>query len=508
MGHRSRRRFSAVRLSTPRPFRRLAGVVLAMGLLVGLVIAAPAGSAGKQPGATARPASGATPVVATAGASVTAAHPEQRDVSRTLLRAGGAPKWRSYLRFQVAPGQRVARATLGLWAVRRPRGRLTVHTVRPRQPGRYWREAHVTYSRAPRLDRAVGGWRAKARCPRSKCAERQWVWIDVTRAIGKGGRLDLAVTGSAKVPLQFAGRRDTAHAPRLLVERDVAASRVVAPAAPPPAAQPAAPVAVSASSVPCTGSAPPARWRHVVWIWMENKDYSQIMGASASPYTAALSGQCGLATNSHGIAHPSLPNYIAAVSGGQQGVTDNGDPSAHPLTAPSIFQQLGTDWVSYQHNMSSPCQQTGSKGYVPRHNPALYFTPVGPACQTQNVPLPPNPSFDAAFTFVMPDLCSSMHDCPVAVGDAWLQGIVPQVLASPGYQAGETLLVITYDENDGSPNNHIATLLLAKSVVPGTVDATYYDHYSLLRTTQELLGLPLLGAAASATSMRAGFNLG
>jgi hypothetical protein len=127
---------------------------------------------------------------------------------------------------------------------------------------------------------------------------------------------------------------------------------------------------------------------------------------------------------------------------------------------------------------------------------------------TQTVPLPPDPSFDAAFTFVMPDMCHSTHDCPIFVGDGWLSEFVPKVVGSPQYQSGDTLLVITWDENDGSPNNHIVTLMLAKSVVPGTRDVTPYTHYSMLRTTQELLGLPLLGAAATAPSMRAGFNLG
>jgi hypothetical protein len=240
---------------------------------------------------------------------------------------------------------------------------------------------------------------------------------------------------------------------------------------------------------------------------MENKDYTQIMAAPGGPYVNFLAARCGLATNYHGITHPSLPNYIAATSGGTQGVSSNGPPSSYPLTAPSIFEQLGTNWRSLSESMPGNCALDDAAHYAVRHNPAPYYTAVRAACREQNLPLT-GPMIDAAFTFVTPNLCNDMHDCPVATGDAWLQAFVPQLLATPQYQSGDTLIIITWDENDGSPTNRVPALVLAPSVVPGTQDATPYDHYSLLRTTQEALGLPLLGAAASAPSMRAGFRLG
>jgi phosphatidylinositol-3-phosphatase len=54
---------------------------------------------------------------------------------------------------------------------------------------------------------------------------------------------------------------------------------------------------------------------------------------------------------------------------------------------------------------------------------------------------------------------------------------------------------------------HVATLVIAPSVRPGTKSATFFSHYSMLRATEEMPGLGLLGNAAKATSMRAAFRV-
>jgi phosphatidylinositol-3-phosphatase len=441
-------------------------------------------------------------VTARASASVTPAHPKRRAKSRRL-RVGGRGHWRTLLRFDMHTVGPVARVTLGVWAIRRPRARIVVRAVRS---DRSWHERRLTYSHAPRLGDVAGGWKAPRSCRRRghghrhghRCKAGQWLWIDVTTAVGSRRRVSLALTTKTRRTVRIASRRDPRRAPRLLVQR--------AAPPPPPAPAPTPPAQPTAGGV-CAGSAPPPAYHHVIWVWLENKDYGQVIGSPAAPYVNGLAARCGLATNDHAVTHPSLPNYIAATSGGTQGVTDDGSPSAHPLSAPSIFGQLGASWRSYQESMPASCALTGAGRYAPKHNPAAYFVPVRAACGTADVPLGA-PSFDAAFTFVMPDMCNSTHDCPVSTGDAWLAGFIPQVLSSPQYQSGDTLLVITWDESDGTADNHIPAVMVAPSVVPGTQDPTPYTHYSLLRTTEELLGLPLLGAAASAPSMRGGFHLG
>src|SRR6266699_46178 len=122
---------------------------------------------------------------------------------------------------------------------------------------------------------------------------------------------------------------------------------------------------------PCGTNAGTPAINKVVWIWMENHDYSQIVANSAAPDENDLAAKCGLATNYTGITHPSLPNYIAGTSGSTQGITDDNPPSSHPLNLASIFGQVQSK--SYQESMPSNCALTSSGTFAVKHNPEAYY---------------------------------------------------------------------------------------------------------------------------------------
>lgn len=108
-----------------------------------------------------------------------------------------------------------------------------------------------------------------------------------------------------------------------------------------------------------------------------------------------------------------------------------------------------------------------------------------------------------AFSFITPNLCNDMHDCTVGTGDGWLSQWLPKILDSPTYRAGHTAVFVTWDEETPVPNFEVAP-----SIVPGTVLTGSYSHYSLLRTTEELLGIQnYLLKAANAVSLRGPLNL-
>jgi phosphatidylinositol-3-phosphatase len=271
-----------------------------------------------------------------------------------------------------------------------------------------------------------------------------------------------------------------------------------------------------ASGAPCGKAAKaPARWDHVVWIVLENKRYSQIIGAANAPYINMLAKRCGSASKFFAEAHPSLPNYIAMTSGSTQRIADDSGPSSHPLSAASIFSQLGSDWKALQESMPANCSRSNSGRYAVRHNPAVYYTNLRTSCENQDVPLRSAPDLSARFTFIAPDLCNDMHSSACAPnaeqqvqrGDRWLAGFLPKILGSAQYKADRTAVFITWDEDDYSSTQHVATLVLAPSVPPGTAATTTFNHYSLLRTTEEMLGLPSIGKATSAASMLRSFNL-
>jgi hypothetical protein len=265
---------------------------------------------------------------------------------------------------------------------------------------------------------------------------------------------------------------------------------------------------------PC-GVSSTADYAHVVWIWMENQGYRSVMGSSSAPFENSLAQKCGSATDYNGVSHPSLPNYLAATGGSTFGVTDDASPSAHRINADSIFaqvEQAGLTWRSYNESMPKNCDTASSGSYAVKHNPAAYYVAIRTACDVNDVPL--EGAFDRdiaagslpSFSLVTPNLCNDTHDCAVAVGDAWLATWVPKILAGPNYSSGDTLVVVTWDEAEGS-TKRIPTIVIGPSVPAGTVAGQRFDHYALLRTTEDLLGLPPLLAAASATSMAGAFDI-
>jgi len=201
--------------------------------------------------------------------------------------------------------------------------------------------------------------------------------------------------------------------------------------------------------------------------------------------------------------------YLAMTGGSTFGVTDDNPPAYHKIGAASVFGQLGVGWRSYQESMGVPCQKYGTSLYAPKHNPAAYYTSLS-NCSTRDVPLPTAPVFDAALTFVTPNLMDDMHDGTIQQGDKWLSAFVPKVLSSSQYQAGSLALFIVWDENDGpdhAAGNQAPCIVVAPSVRPGTKAAKWFDHYSLLATWEDLLGRPRLANAVGAASMAGSFSL-
>ncbi len=278
------------------------------------------------------------------------------------------------------------------------------------------------------------------------------------------------------------------------------------------------------TSGPCeTRSTPPATYAHVIWIVMENHAYNQVIGSSSAPYENQLASQCGLATNYKAITHPSLPNYIAMTSGDTQGVTDDNGPSSHQLTAASIFSQVkgaGRTWRSYQESMPGNCALTSSGTYAVKHNPAAYYIPIRTDCNAWDVPMGTISSGAFAsdlanntlpsFSFITPNMCNDTHDCSVGTGDTWLQSWIPKITSSPAYQSGNTAIFLTWDEDDFTTVNQVATIVITPTTAAGTRSGSAFNHYSLLKTTEQMLGLTtFIGHAGDAgtASMRAAFHM-
>jgi phospholipase C len=298
----------------------------------------------------------------------------------------------------------------------------------------------------------------------------------------------------------------------------------------------------------CGNAAPAAGapLRHLIVLVDENASNRQVIGSPDAPYQTELGAECGTAVNMYGVTHPSLPNYLALHSGLFVPGTFR-DCRPRPAIGwcvsedDNIFHQLsvsGQTWRSYTESESVSCQLTPEGSFAPRHAPARYFTDLLVAavdgstdCSRNDVPMgdidtQTGQFYDdlrggvlPAYSFISPNLVNDGHDSDVATADAYLARLVPMITAAPNYQAGDTALVITYDEGSGpdrqvnedctdqlsdlaglQPSCAIPFIVVSPYTVPGTQDQEFCTLYCLTKTVQDSFGLPLLGHAADPTT--------
>ena len=317
---------------------------------------------------------------------------------------------------------------------------------------------------------------------------------------------------------------------------DITASPSPTPTTPSPSPTTPSPTPTTPSPSPSVGTpcgqsaTPPAQYDHIYLFVFENLSYASFL-ADNLPYTHALAAACGLATNYSAIIHPSLPNYLAITSGDTQGIT--GDPApTNPgsLTADNIFNEVtlsGGQWRSYSESMPQNCYHADDPSapnayYTVHHEPAVYYADIATDCNNWDVPQGTttsgamisdiNSGTMPTFAFVGPNDDGGCSTCGGDVDpqklDGYLQAWLPQIFATPSYQAGKTAIFIAWDESDNKTSNQVPMIAIAPSIPAGTQVSDTFNHYSLLRSIEEMLGIPnLLGNAASATSMRSAFNM-
>ena len=234
---------------------------------------------------------------------------------------------------------------------------------------------------------------------------------------------------------------------------------------------------------------------HVVVVVFENKPRSAVLGNRAAPAFNAFARRGAVLSGYRGVTHPSLPNYLALVSGSTHGITS--DCTSCVVSGPSLAGALeakGLTWKTYAEGLPRAGWDGPSAGlYAKKHVPFLYFRDVlrSPRLRRNVVPLTQlSPRRLPAFALVVPNLCHDMHDCAVSIGDAWLRRFLPPLLRVP-----QTVVFVTFDEAY-TRGNGVPALALGPLVRPGSQFRAAMTHYGLLRTIEDGLGLPRLGRSA------------
>lgn len=263
-------------------------------------------------------------------------------------------------------------------------------------------------------------------------------------------------------------------------------------------------VAFAAVALPGAQAAPRPvpSFDHVIVIVFENKVRGSVLGNRSAPTFNALASRYAVLAGYRGLTHPSLPNYLALISGSTQGITDDCTScSTGGRSLADTLEVKGRTWKAYAEGLPRAGWTGAATGrYVKRHVPFLYFRRVlaRPARLRNVVPLSALSRDLAAkrlpdFSLVVPDMCHDMHDCSVATGDAWLKRFLPPLLRSP--QLANSAVFIVFDESD-SADPRVAGLALGPLVRPGSVYAASMSHYGLLRTIEDAWGLPRFGRSA------------
>lgn len=272
----------------------------------------------------------------------------------------------------------------------------------------------------------------------------------------------------------------------------------------------------------------------------ENQGYQATLGQCATtdptPYWCSLAASYASLTSFYAIHHPSLPNYLAFDSGSTQGC--NADSCATGYTTGDLGGQLttaGIPWTAYMESMPAACDPVVTTPlYVLKHDPFLFFTDVTAntsSCDQDVVPYPGASSLVATldgtmppdFVWITPNVCDDMHGAGsklgscygetnpelIAGGDAWLSANLAPILSSTWFTGSPSTVIVTMDENDNQSTGSCcgdatggqvpAVVISSAAAGVGPVSGAA-DLYGLLRSIEEVYGLPLLGAAASSSN--------
>jgi phosphatidylinositol-3-phosphatase len=247
---------------------------------------------------------------------------------------------------------------------------------------------------------------------------------------------------------------------------------------------------------------------HVLVVVFENHEASSIAANPDAPTFNALARRNATLTKYDAVAHPSLPNYLALVSGSTHGISsDCTDCVVHARNLADTLGAAGKTWKTYAEDLPYPGFTGGSSGrYAKKHDPFLYFRDVADSRVRRDRVVPfTRLGRDLArhrlpdFSLVVPNLCNDMHDCSVAIGDAWLKTHVVPLLHSPELRGGVVFVVFDEGTSNTGGGGRIAALALGPTVRPGSSFTRATNHYGLLRTIEDAWRLPRLGFSRKGT---------
>jgi phosphatidylinositol-3-phosphatase len=237
---------------------------------------------------------------------------------------------------------------------------------------------------------------------------------------------------------------------------------------------------------------------HIVEVIEENHSFADIIGSSSAPYINSLANSGALFTQSFAVTHPSEPNYLALFSGSTQGITNDSCP--HTFSGPDLGGELiaaHDTFGGFSEGLPSVGSTVCTSGeYARKHNPWVNFTDVPSRDNLPFTSFPSPTTFSSLPTvsIVVPNLLDDMHDGTIQQGDSWLQQHIDPFVQWA--KTNKSLLIVTWDEDDGSQSNQIPTLFVGPMVKTGQYSETI-NHFRVLSTLEGIYGLPAAHKSAN-----------
>jgi hypothetical protein len=241
---------------------------------------------------------------------------------------------------------------------------------------------------------------------------------------------------------------------------------------------------------------------HVVIVVEENRSQTNIIGNKAAPFINQLAANGAMMAQSFAELHPSEPNYYALFTGNTL-VNANVCP-VNGGNTPNLGSQLlgaGYTFAGFAESLPAVGSPACSAGkYARKHVPWASFTniPGSRSLPFSTFPTAPNYPSLPTVSLVIPNLDNDMHDGSITQGDTWLYENLSQYASWA--RANNSLLILTWDEDDNTPRNQIPTVFYGANVRPGTYNEPI-SHYNVLSTLEEMYSLPKLGYATRAPAI-------
>jgi phosphatidylinositol-3-phosphatase len=242
---------------------------------------------------------------------------------------------------------------------------------------------------------------------------------------------------------------------------------------------------------------------HIIFVWFENKNVSQIIGSDYAPYINSLMAEGTYFSDYHAVGHPSYPEYIRFFSGTRNGKTDDACLDGRPYNTANLYTALhakGESFAWYSEDLPATGSDVCSSGaYVERHNPTQAFSNVPLTANKKLSDLPTDYDQLETVVCITPNMNNDMHNGSINQGDTWLRTHLDNLV--DWCKTHNSVFIVYFDEDNGTAANHIPVIAVGQNIKVNYISNIHYDHYNMTRTLCDIYKATPMANATTSTAI-------